>query len=168
MSIITIADETAFRAALITYVETEPLAGNVFDRRRQITSRKDFFEKLGKSVNAKTEIRFTEIELINIEDSPDEGFDDCPVAVLTYNFHCFHQFADSRSDGSNSDRDFTNLLLRLRSMFLSERSFVTGTGWIVETQPLTGSEFKQFGNDTFTDVLGHYKDLTLEARFYNV
>lgn len=168
MANITITEEQACRARIVADVTgIGPLAGKVFNRRRSISSRKDFFAKLGNDVDDKTEIRYIEIELLNIEDSETEGFDDCPVAVLTYNLHLFHEFADLRSDNSNSDKDFTELLLLLRTFFLGEQEF-TITGWEIQTQPLIFSEFTQFGNDTFTDVRGHWKDLTLKANFYDI
>lgn len=170
MAKISITDEQAVRAKIVADIAAIDLSGNVFDRRRRITSRKNFFDQLGTSVGsgaaAKTEIRFVDVDLLNIEDSPDEGFDDCPVAIATYNLHLFHEFADLRDDESNSDKDFTDLLLRLRSHFLDEREFNI-SGWEIQLQPLQFPEFTQFGNDTFTDVVGHFKDATLIAHFYD-
>lgn len=171
MAKITIVEEQLCRSAIVADIDAIDLSGNVFNRRRKITSRMDFFDKLGVDVGAgdgmEREIRFVDVDLLNIEDSPDEGPDDCPVAVLTYNLHLFHEFADERPDGSNSDRDFTDLQLRLRTHYLDEREF-TIPGWEIQLQPLQFPEFTQFGNDTFTDVKGYYKDLTLIANFYDV
>jgi hypothetical protein len=163
---ITITDEQEFRAAFLADLETFVLAGNVFPRRRSVNSRADFFKKLGKVVSEKTEIRFVEIDLLNIEDNETEGFDDCPVANLTYGLHLFHEFADIRSDDTNSDTDFTELLLLLRSFFLSKRDYVL-TNFDVQTDPIKPADFTQFGNDTFTDTIGHFKNLTLVTGFYD-
>lgn len=173
MAHITITDEQTLRAEIVAYLQTIALAGNVFDRRRKFNSRTDFFQRCGQDIgtgSTKTrEIRFTEIELLNVEDSPDEGFDDCPVAVLSYGLHIFHEFADSReSDDSNSDKDFTQLLLTLRSKFLSKRTFVGGRAVSQDSlTPPEATEFTQFGGDTFTDIVGHYKDLTLKVNYYD-
>lgn len=166
MSNITITDEQEFRAALLADLETIVLAGKVSPRRRSVNSRADFFKKLGMTVNEKVEIRFCEIELLNIEDDETEGFDDCPVANLTYGLHLFHEFADDRSDDTNSDTDFTELLLLLRSFFLDKRDYSL-TNWNVETDPIKPADFTQFGNDTFTDVVGHFKNMTLITGFYD-
>lgn len=167
MAKIAIADEQAAREVIRGYIAAFALAGNVFPRRRSFNSRADFFKGLGTEVNNETEIRFVEMELVNIEDSPDEGPDDCPVATLTYNLHIFHQFADDRSDDTNSDTDFTDLLFRLRTFFLDEREFLVNGAWTVQMQPLVPAELTQFGNDTFTDCVGHFKDATLKVEFYD-
>ncbi len=169
MAKITIDDEQEFRAALVADLVAQSAGRNVFNRRRSLNSRADFFLKLGVEVNTETEIRYIDVELINIEDDETEGPDDCPVANLTYNLHLFDQFADERSDDTNSDFDFTALLLGLRSRFLGTREYLI-TNWEVEVLPITptGGEFTQFGNDTFTDCLGHFKNLTLVAKFYDL
>lgn len=159
-------DELNIRNEIVALLLTEPLAGNVFDRRRSISSRADFYRKLNVDVNDGREVRFIEVELLNLDDSPDEGADDNPVALLTYNFHLFHQFVDERSDDSNSDRDFTNLLIRLRRLFLNSRDFIGRRG-VSDDAALTADEFTQFGPDTFTDVNGHFKDLTITIRVYD-
>lgn len=158
------ATEHSFRDELIAYASTVTIVGHVFDRRRLISSRNDFIEKLGIEVEAETLIRYVEIELVDLNDDPDEGFDDCPVAVATYNFHFFHQFKDEFASGGNSDRDFTDALLQFRSKFLSKRFFLNGT---VQTQPLKSGDYTQFGQDAFTDMKGYSKDQTLEVRFYD-
>lgn len=166
MAKITITDEQAIRTAIANHVDAVALAGNVFTRRRAINSRQDFFQKLGVAVGSRLEIRFAEIELLNIEDSPDEGPDDCPVAVLTYNVHLFHEFVDGRADNSNSDTDFTDLLIRLRTAFLNQTEFAVA-GWIGVVQEFTPAEFTQFGPDTFTDAVGHFKDFNLVINVYD-
>jgi hypothetical protein len=164
---ITIAQEQAARSQFVADVQAfGALAGNVFNRRRSVSSRQDFFAKLGQTVGVKTFIRYVDIELIQIEDDPTEGPDDCPVAVLTYNLHAFHEFQDEIAGGGNSDYDFTDFLLQMRAFFLDRQAFGI-SGWRVETTPLTFPEFTQFGNDNFTDVVGHFKDLTLKAYFYD-
>jgi hypothetical protein len=171
MAKIDIDDEQALRGEIAADLATIPLAGNIFDRRRKFNSRQDFLKRCGVTIGADAEVtrevRFVEIELINVEDDPDEGFDDCPVAVLTYNFHLFHEFNDGRVDESNSDTDFTDLILQLRTKYLDKREFVSGT--VVSESGLTppdGTEFTQFGADTFTDIVGHFKDLTFKAKYY--
>lgn len=162
-----IDQEQATRAQVVADLTAiGALAGKVFGRRRSVASRQEFFKMLGQTVGVKTEVRFIEVELINIDDDPDEGPDDCPVAVLTYNLHTFHEFVDDRGSGSNSDKDFNDLLFRLRTFYLDRREF-QASGWRVVTDPLTFPEFTQFGNDNFTDVLGHFKDITLKAYFYD-
>lgn len=175
MAKITITDEQEFRAALVADLDAIALAGNVFNRRRSFNSRKDFIERCGIEVNEETEIRFMEVELIAIEDDETEGPDDCPVANLTYNLHAFHQFADARKiagvwdETSYSEKDFIDLILRLRTFFLDKRTYIL-TNWNVQTDPITppeGSEFLQFGSDTFTDVRGHFADRGFKAYFYD-
>jgi hypothetical protein len=171
MGQITISDEQTLRAELAADLATIPVAGNVFDRRRKFNSRQDFLQRTQQTIgtgSGKTkEIRFIELELINVEDSPDEGFDDCPVAILTYNLHIFHEFNDGRTDGSNSDTDFNDAIFQLRSKFLSKRKFVSGRVQTDAGITPPGTEFTQFGNDTFTDVTGHFKDLTLKVNYYD-
>lgn len=169
---ITIDLEQSLRAEIVAAIATIELAGNVFDRRRKFTSRADFLRRVGQTIgtgSAKTrEVRFTEIELVNFEDDANEGFDDCPVAILTYNLHLFHEFNDGRDDGSNSDKDFTDLLFLLRSKMLNTRYFASRKAvadWSIN--PEDGTEFTQFGGDTFTDLVGHFKDLTLKVRYYD-
>lgn len=165
---ITIIDETALRAAIVADISTITLTGNIFPRRRLIQSRADFIAKLGTHPNAGFEVRFLELDLINVENS-DEGPIDCPAAILTYNLHLFHQFADGRPDGSNSDRDFTDTLLRLRALFLSRQEYNSGSGLsrgVAQIDALTAAEFTQFGNDGLIDCVGHSKDLTLKLNYY--
>jgi len=168
MAKITKTDELQFRAALVADLVAQSEGRNVFDRRRSFNSRTDFVEKTGAEVDDETEIRYIDIALINIEDDPDEGPDDCPVANLTYELHFFYQFADARDDSTNSTYDFDGLLISLRSFFLDKREYEI-TNWIVAVQPITppGSEFTQFGNDTFTDIIGHFKNINLVAQFYD-
>lgn len=170
MSKITIEDEQTLRAEIVAYLATEPLAGHVFNRRRMISSRNHFARTLGVAIGDKTttEVRFTELELLNVEDSPDEGFDDCPVAVLTYNVHSFHEFADERADGSNSDRDFNDWILTARRMILDKRTFVDGRAVVVDSlTPPEGQEYTQFGSDTLTDCKGYFKDQLLKVNYYD-
>lgn len=165
--VIEIADEQSVRAVLAADLATLPILGNIFSRRRLITSRADFMDKLGIKRGGKTEIKFCEIDLLQITDSEDEGFDDCPLAILTYNLHIFHEFVDLRADGSNSDTDFTNALIQLRAYGLNKRSFTIGlTRGIVETEAMLQAEFAQFGNDTFTDCVGHSVDIEWKVYFY--
>lgn len=170
---LTIELEQSLRAEIVAaIVSIGDLAGNVFDRRRKFTSRKDFLDRVGQTIgtgsNKVREIRFTELELLNFEDAAGEGFDDCPVPVLTYGLHIFHEFSDNRADGSNSDKDFTNYLFLLRSKMLNTRYFQSRKAvadWSV--MPEDATEFTQFGGDTFTDVVGHYKDLVLKILYYD-
>lgn len=171
MANVTIEDEQALRGEIVALLETVPLAGNVFGRRRKFNSRNDFLERVGSTLgtgNAKTrEIRFIEVELINLEDS-DEGFAECPVPVLTYNLHVFHEFNDKRPDGSNSDRDFTAMLLELRRLFSARRQFLDRRACVDPSiMPPDATEFTQFGADTVADVWGHSKDLTLKVFIYD-
>lgn len=162
---LTQTQEKALRAEVVDLIETiGDLAGNVYDRRRSFNSRTDFIDRNKSAVSDKFEIRFIEVSLVNVEDSPTEGFADCPVPILTYNLHLFHEFADERTDGTNSDDDFSALILALRAKFLQKLKFDNGR---VECDGIVFDEFTQIGQDTFTDIRGHYKDATLRMFYYD-
>ena len=171
MARLTIDIEQEFRSELVAYLASLPLIGNVFDRRREFYSRIDFFSRLGvQNPDSQLKIRYAEVECLNITDDDVEGFDDNPAAVGSYNLHLFHEFEDLRSDDSNSDKDFTELLITLRAKMLQAPKLpLTTSGWTAVLEPVTppeGVPFTQFGNDSLTDVRGHFKDLTIEVRFY--
>lgn len=171
MAYLTGEDEAALRAEIVAEIEAiGALAGNVFNRRRQFNSKTDFIARttklVGESGKEKKEVRFVEVELINIEDSPDEGFADCPAVILTYNLHIFHEFADERSDETNSDFDFNTCLLKLRARFLSKFEWIENRGR-AESDGLTFPELTQFGNDGFTDIRGYSKDVELRIICYD-
>lgn len=147
--------EKLIRSDIKTYLDTLGVCGNVFDRRRLITSRKDFARALSvPTLNEKYEIQFCEIEFLRFEDSDTIGFHDCPGITLYYNLHLFKQFVDLREGGGNSDDDFTAAILKIRDAFLNKRKF-----WEAITNPITAPDFAQFGNDSLTDCTGHYIDL---------
>lgn len=149
--------EKSIREAVAAQLDLLGVCGNIFTRRRFITSRQDFARALGKrSVDEKTEINFLEIEFLKFVDSDVQGFDDCPSIELTYGLHLFKQFVDDRTDGTNSDLDFTTAILAIRDRILRTDSFAGGVDPI-----LTMPEFAQFGNDSLTDCKGHSADLVL-------
>ena len=168
MANITIDDEKALRANLKTFLEASPILGKIHTRRRRIKSREDFVSKFGVVVAAAGPnkiVRFCEIEFLKFEDSPDEGFDDCPIAAITYGLHLFHEFFDG-TDDANSNDDFIASILEIRRRFLSTQEFAAVT-FEVESNPVTMPGFASFGNDSFTDCQGHVADLNLIARFYD-
>src|ERR1043166_2577314 len=163
MPLFVIDDEQTLRSEIVEYLETFPILGKIFDRRRMITSKADFVDKLTvEAAGNVSEVQYLELELLDYKDSPDEGFEDCPIAELTYNLHLFKQFADERVDNSNSDKDMTNAILTLRNAFLNKRTWVSGTA---ESDPLETADFTQFGQDTLTDCKGYSKDLTFKVYF---
>jgi hypothetical protein len=81
--------------------------------------------------------------------------------------HLFREFNDGRADDSNSDADFTNAILQLRSGILTKPKFADGVAIVQTFITPVGGEFTQFGADTFTDVVGHSKDLSLKINFYD-
>lgn len=169
---LTEAEEHTLRGEIVAYIATVALCGNVFDRRRKFNSRNDFLERCGATVGTgatkKREIRFVEAELLLIDDDATEGFDDCPVPNITYGLHMFHEFVDQRPDGGNSDRSFTDLVLQLRSKILNAPTFLSGRAVVEKrlTEP-DETEFRQFGADTFTDVVGHFQDLQMRVKVYD-
>jgi hypothetical protein len=160
------SDYAAFMADLVAFLETFPILGSVFDRRREILNRADFVEKLTQTVDGGSEVRFTELEFLKPTDSDTEGDDDCPVLELTVGVHLFHQFNDSRSDGSNSSIDFVDAVLTIRDAILNRREFAGGD-FVVEVDPIEADDFAQFGDDQFTGSTGHTIDFSLLARFYD-
>lgn len=173
---VTIADEKILRAGLKTFLEVSAIVGNVHTRRRKINNRADFVDKYGVTVaaieNSKI-IRFCDIEFIRFEDSPDEGFDDCPVLIATYNLHLFHEFFEG-TDDANSNDDFIQAILTLRDRFLETQDFAAGNFQAQSAGlPQGGSvglgmpEFAQFGADAFTDATGHFTDLLLRFNLYD-
>lgn len=172
MARITIDDEQALRSEIVTDLNAIEGIGFVFDRRRKFTSRTDFLARTKTAIGSGSSIakfvRFAELELSNIEDSPDEGFDDCPVAILTYTLHIFHEFADELPGGSNSDKDFNQVIFALRDRFLSKRRFASGLALTdAGITPIDGTDFSQFGADPFTEIVGHSKDLLLKVNYYD-
>jgi hypothetical protein len=169
MSKPTITDEKAGRAALKTFLETMPILGKVFTRRRRIDSRSRFVELFGvvpPAAGGKQKIvRFCEIEFLRPVDSPTEGFDDCPLLEVVYGLHLFHEFFDG-TDDSNSQDDFIDAILQLRTAFLDTRNWTAGL-YNLNGDPIVANEFARFGNDTFTDCTGHFIDLLLTVRFYD-
>jgi hypothetical protein len=168
MANVKIEQETAVRDDIKTLIESLGVFGTVFPRRRYIKSRQDFVKKLGKkTLDNRTEIRFVEIRFLGFEDSPTLGHDTNPAAILKYQIHVFFEFIDERSDGSNSDEDFTAAILDLRDKFLLTERF----GIVNDTtgrkrgsrDPLTQDTFAQFGFDTLTDCEGHFVDLRLNV-----
>lgn len=157
--------EKAIRTALAAGVQSILTTSNVFDRRRYITSKKDFARALGKlQVDDKTEIVFTEIEFLRFVDDPERGWDDCPSVSLFYSIHHFRQFRDERvavvddvEVVTNSNDEFVGEVLDLRDYFLATRQFAEG-----QSEPLTMPENAQFGKDELIDFTGHAADLEVE------
>lgn len=165
----TIDDEKAQRAALATFLATMPILGHVFDRRRLITDRRTYAERLGWKIGThnseEREIRYIAIDFLKVVDSKDEGFDDCPVPIITYNLHIFHEFKDNRAAqgdaDSNSTDDFISAILTLRDAVLNRRDYDFG-----KADPVTMAADAQLGNDGFTDCEGHFADLQIEISSY--
>lgn len=167
MSNITVTDVKAFQDNLKSDLETIAALGHVNTRRRLIANRKDYFDKLAIDGTDESEICFTEIEFLRFQDSPDEGGDDCPVAILSFGLHIFRQFVDLRSDNSNSADDFLNAILSIRKHFLEGNREYSAGSFIGVIDPVEMPDFAQFGNDTLTDAVGQIGDLNLTVRFYD-
>jgi hypothetical protein len=163
----TITDVEAFETAVLADLATLPILGNILDRRRAIANRQDYFAKLAIEQADQNEIVFCELEFLHFEDSPDEGDDDCPVLIVTYGVHVFRQFVDLRSDDSNSSQDFKNAIFSIRKFFLESNREYSAGDFLAIVDPLLMPDFAQFGNDTFTDAVGHVGDLNLTVRFYD-
>jgi hypothetical protein len=160
-------DVVAFIGNLVAFMATIPSVGNVLDRRRSIANRQEYADILGIDAVDDLEIKFCETEFLRFEDSPDEGDDDCPIAVLTFGIHLFHEFADLRSDSTNSSFDYIGAILDIRKEFLEgNREFAAGD-FLAVVDPVTMPDFSQFGNDDFSDAVGHIGNLNLTARFYD-
>lgn len=165
---VTAADEKAGRIAIAAFLATFPILGNVHWRPHRIDNRADFVAKYGVDVAAvptQKIIRFTELDFLRPVDSDTEGFDDCPVLIVTYGIHLFHEFWNV-DDNSNSELDFTNGILTLRDALLETRTFAAGN-FSIESQPIVSPGNVQFGNDGFTDATGHFIDFNLECSFYD-
>jgi hypothetical protein len=166
MANITIGDEKAAREALRAFLATFPILGNVHTRRRRIQNRGDYVSLYGvANSTAGNIVRFLEIEFLQVADSDIEGDEDCPVAIITYGLHLFHEFFDGTAD-SNSQDDFVSAILTVRDAILNNREFDAG-GYNGVCDPVTQPEFAQFGNDSFSDALGHWTDLNLKVNFYD-
>lgn len=158
---VTKEQEKAVRDAIKVKIEKFSAIKNVFTRRRFISSRADYYRKLGKTVAGnRTEISFAEIRFLGWTDDENEGFEKTPAIILQYQIHLFLEFADERSDGSNSDDDFTGAILDLRNEFLLNSNI----GDYGKGEPLTNDVFAQFGNDTLSDAEGHFIDLRLDVK----
>lgn len=168
MANISIQDEKDLRAGLAAFLDTFPILGQIHTRRRRIQNRLDFVKKFGVTVPAAGPdkiVRFCEVEFLQIEDSPDEGDDDCPLAIVTYGLHLFHEFFDG-TDDANSQDDFISAILTVRNGILNNRE-IDANVYEGHLDPLTMPEFAGFGNDSFTDCVGHIADLTLKVNFYD-
>lgn len=143
---------------------------NVHARRRMIVNRAAFANKYGVTVDGQTvkQIRFVEIEFLRWSDSPDEGFEDCPVMAGIFNLHCFVEFLDLGEDDAaeHSEDVFEGLLMDLRDGYLETQDWTVGP-WAVSSLPLVQRENAGFGNDVFSDATGHFTDLELTLGFYD-
>ncbi len=165
---VTAGDEKTLRGNLKTFLEAIAILGNVHTRRRRVDNRADFVTKFGVQIAAvplNQIVRYVDIEFVRFEDSPSEGFDDCPVLIATYNLHLFQEFFEV-DDDANSNDDAIESLLTLRDKFLETQEFPAGN-FDAESEPLTMPEFMSLGNDGFTDAVGHFADLQLRVNFYD-
>lgn len=161
-------DEKIGRQAIAAFLASFPILGNVFWRPNRINNRADFVEKYGVDIAAQPKqkfVRFLDLQFLRPTDSPIEGFDDCPVLVVTYGIHLFQEFWEV-DDDSNSELDFTSAVLLLRDKLLETREFAAGN-FLITSEPATFPGVAQFGNDGFTDATGHFIDLNLECSFYD-
>lgn len=136
--------ELAIRAALKAKIETVPAIGAVFPREVFVTSKIDFFDKVGMAVADDLELRMCEVTLLKFQDSLLEGCDDMPVVYLSYNVKIQHEYNDSRGDGSNSFDDFVRAGLDLRNAFLINRRMnftINGVVTHTEHAPLVQTDF---------------------------
>ena len=160
MGTITGEKEFQVRTDIKEFIEALDLNIHVFDRRIAIESKGAFVDKLQKTVvGNKKETRYLFIEFLRFTDDPFQGLGNCPGANITYRLHLFIQYADTRSDLTNSERDFVGAILKLRDAFLRKDNFVLQS----EPQPLTIEQFAAFGLDELTETTGHSQDLVLEV-----
>jgi hypothetical protein len=153
--------EKAIRAALAAKC-AELTDVSVFSRRRFISSKQDFFAKLGKTVSQRTEVRFCQIDYLGFSDILGEGLDDCPPVLARYAIHVFFQFADLRADNTNSTDEFIAYCIELRckinnwkEVVLNDKKHLVST-LIQVSDNVTDS-------DTLTDVTGHYAEFTVSV-----
>lgn len=162
MCFLTPAKENAIREAIRDAIEG--LGVPTFSRRRQISSKQDFYAKLGTlGVGNKTEVRFVQMDLVGMTDLVGEGIDDCPPVRLTYRLHVFFQFADLRSDDSNSTDDFIAFCLDLRHLINELDEVDDGDGFKHSLSKLTQTGDILTDNDAISDVVGHYAEFTVEV-----
>ena len=139
------------------------LTSSAFVRRPMIDSKIDWVELLGhENVDEEFELRVCTVDLLQFEDSEDEGCDDDPVVFLTYQVHLFHQYKETRTDDSNSTDDFAALVLNLRNSWLNKNRSL-GDLEKVESLPLTQSGFILLGDDPLTGAFGHYVNFQLRV-----
>jgi len=162
MCFLTPAKELAIREAIRSEIET--LGVPTFSRRRLISSKQDFYAKLGTlAIGNKTEVRFVQMDLINFTDLVGEGIDDCPPVRLAYRLHVFFQFADLRSDDSNSTDDFIKFCLDLRHLINELDEVDDGDGRKHSIGKLTQTSDILTDNDSIADVTGHYAEFLVEV-----
>jgi hypothetical protein len=164
MCILTPEKEKSLREALKNKISELPEAF-VFSRRRRISSKQDFFAQLGKTVDSKTEVRFCQIDYLGFEDVLGEGLDDCPPVKVNYSLHVFFQFADLRSDDSNSTDDFISYCLNLRHQINHTQEIVLSGKKHLLSNLLQVSDTIT-DSDTVSGVEGHYAEfrVTIEVR----
>lgn len=163
MCFLTPAKEKTIREALRS--EIEALGVATFSRRRFISSKQDFYAKLGLPVagNAnKTEVRFVQMDLIGLTDLVGEGIDDCPPVRLAYRVTVFFQFADLRADDSNSTDDFIKFCLDLRHLVNELDEIDDGDGRKHSVGKLIQTSDILTDNDSIVDMVGHYAEFRIE------
>lgn len=160
MANVTGDNEKTVRDSITSYIEGLGMNLHVFDRRVYIASLSDFVALTGKEVSGDdVEVRYIFIEFLNFVDDPFQGLGDCPAINISYRLHVFIQYADTRPDNSNSERDFMNTVLLLRDAFLVNSNFAYDS----ENTPLVDDVFAGFGSDAETGVQGHSKDLVFSV-----
>lgn len=162
MCFLTPAKELAIREAIRSEIAT--LNVPTFSRRRFISSKQDFYAKLGLlSYGNKTEIRFVQMDLVNFTDLIGEGIDDCAPVRLAYRLHVFFQFADLRDDDSNSTDDFIKFCLDLRHTLNELDEVEDGDGFKHSIGKLTQSTDILTDNDSIAGITGHYAEFLVEV-----
>jgi hypothetical protein len=161
------AEYVEAKTLLGTEFLTIPNVDNLWTRRRFISSKDDFVKAAGVATGQKREIRFIEMSRLRFVDSEVEGFDDCPVKIIGINLLVFHEFIDSRPDGSNSADDFAGVVLELSKFVLENRQFELPSGKVIQLSPIVEPNNEQFGNEQLTDCKGHFTNLTFEVSFYD-
>ena len=131
----------------------------IYTKRVFTTSEQDLVKKIGVKVGSKTEFKYLQIELIGVDDI--EGEDNCPGVALTYRFHLFVGFIDSRPSGStfdNSTDEFNTLLLNLRNEFSLNDKVFDPDDESTSNNALERQDFIVVDDDPLTGVTGHFID----------
>lgn len=159
------ADEQFLLEKSVEKIKDSLGINTVYDRIRSVSSIQDATRKLTVKPDARREVRYCDLEFLRFEDSQ-EGDDDCPVAVLVYRLHIAFQFVEVRPDGSNSAREFTAAILRLRKDFLESTDVFDADRIVGRYEPLVFENNAGLGTDTQTGIEAHTQDYFLRVKHY--